>query len=233
MGEEPTKTGDDKGTKADPPAQPAPPAPDDNSGDKGGKDEPTSNFDPKILEDPALWQHPRIAELRQQAARAKELEKAQADAEEKALKDQKKFEELAEKRASELEQARKENEKLRIDTALTAKLATAKVVDADAALQLVDRSKLSIKEDGTVEGVDAAIESLQSERGYLFTNQGATPQAVGSPTNAGQGQGNSPAPGQKTFKRSQLTSEFMEAHRDEVYDAMQKGLIEDDGPPPS
>ncbi len=42
------------------------------------------------------------------------------------------------------------------------------LVDADVALQLLDRSKVSVSENGKVEGVKDALEALKTAKPYLF-----------------------------------------------------------------
>jgi hypothetical protein len=179
----------------------------------------------KVLENPNLWKTPRMVELREQAARAKKLEQDQATAADKALAEQNKFKELAEKRGTELETYQTKVKNLTIDQALTTKLSGAGVIDLDGALKLVDRSKIDVTDNG-VDGVEAAIEALKTDKPYLFNAQ-TTP--VGSPTNPTNGAPTG-APGK--FKSSQITPEFYATHEKEILEAYAKGLVEDDGPPP-
>lgn len=185
--------------------------------------------DPKVLENSNLWNHPRIKELRDGAAEAKRLKDAQAAADTKKLEDDKKWEELAGKHKTDLEAANGTITQLRQDQALTNVLVKAGVVDLDAALKLVDRSKLTADEaTGGITGADQAIEALKTERSYLFTQGGGQPN-LGSPTNNGQGGNNNPGNTQFKFKRSQLQDQkFYSEHRDEILAAHKAGLIEDD-----
>ena len=50
------------------------------------------------------------------------------------------------------------------------------LLDADAANTLMDKSKVIVKDDGTVEGVKEALETLKKEKPYLFN---AVPQKTG------------------------------------------------------
>ncbi len=47
------------------------------------------------------------------------------------------------------------------------------LVDADVALQLLDKSKVSVSEDGKVEGVKDAMEALKTAKPYLFGDKDA------------------------------------------------------------
>lgn len=185
--------------------------------------------DPKVLENSALWNHPRIKELRDGAAKAKQLEQAQNDAATKKLEDDKKWEELAGKHKGDLEGANKTITSLRQDQALTNELVKVGVKDLDAALKLIDRSKLTTDDaSGKVTGVDEAIAALKTDKDYLFT-QGGGATTVGASTNPGAPGTQTPGGTQFKFKRSQLADPtFYAANRKEIVEAMQKGLIEDD-----
>ena len=184
--------------------------------------------DPKILENPNFWKHDRLAELRDSKKKLSEYEKAQQTAAEKQLEEQKKFEELATTRQSKIDQLEKENRDLKVNTQLSTKLAGLGVVDMEAALALIDRTKIEVDADG-VKGLDDAVNALKESKTYLF--KAGTPTEIGNPTNPVNG---NPVPtGAMKFKRSQLTPEFMEKNRDAVYEAMNKGLIENDMPPVS
>lgn len=59
------------------------------------------------------------------------------------------------------------------------------LVDADAAYALMDRSGVKVKDDGSVEGVKAALEALLKAKPYL--KGAAKPGSVGVGTNPGAG----------------------------------------------
>lgn len=204
-----------------------------NGGDGGGSN---GNVDLKslsadqlqqVLENPNLWNLPRVKELREQAAEAKTLKDAQAQADEKALEDQKKFEELATKRGEEVTSLKTQLQNTRIDQALTNKLVPGGVVDLEAALKLIDRSKVQIDDNGNVSGIDEVIESLKTEKAYLFNKSGGSNDPnLGTPSNNNGGEGGG-APSK--FKRSQLKDpKFYADNREEILKAMRAGLIEDD-----
>lgn len=179
----------------------------------------------KVLENPNLWKQPRIQELVKSNQELKKLQDKQKQDEDKRLEENNEHKTLAEQRKAELEKANSTIQTMKIDQALTTKLVPEGVVDLEAALKLADRSKLEVKDDGTVTGVEEAIESLKTDKAYLFGKAGGP--TVGGPTNPGQ-QPSGPA----KFKRSQLTDPaFYKEHREEILAAQKAGLIEDDVSP--
>ena len=52
------------------------------------------------------------------------------------------------------------------------------LVDGDVALSLMDKSKVKVNDDGSVEGVKEALEALQKTKGYLFAEK-QTPKRTG------------------------------------------------------
>ena len=131
---------------------------------------------------------------------------------------------------SEVESLKKQLQDRDITSALTNKLVGKNVVDLDGALKLVDRTAITIDDNGTVSGVDEALKSLEESKAYLFNNQGQ-PTNVGSPNNPAGSQ--VPANGRYKFKESQITSTFYQKNKAEVDEAYRMGLIEPDGPPTS
>lgn len=229
------------------PGGPTPPVP---APDPGGSTQPQAapaapaaagdNFDPskltqdqlnKVLENQELWKNPRLAGLLDADKKLKQLEKDKETQTEQELTDQKKFTELAAKRAEDLAKANATIQTMRIDQALTNKLVKENVVDLDGALKLIDRANIKVDDNGTVEGADEALKSLKTDRAYLFTASDGkpTPQpSVGTPSNPA-----TPPAGSGTFKykESQLTPEFYKANKADIDEAGRLGLIEPDGPP--
>ena len=182
----------------------------------------------QVLENPKLWETPRLKELLGNSKELKAIKDRQSKAEEEKLKEDKKFEELVGKKDETISQLQTQVQTLRQDQALTNILVKEKVVDLDGALKLVDRSVIVINDDGKIEGIDKAIESLKTDKAYLFSNQSGSG-GVGTPSNAGnQNQSN----GTPKFKRSQFVgpegTKFYQANKEAVDEAMKKGLIEDD-----
>jgi len=180
----------------------------------------------KVLEHPDFFNIPRVKELRDKAAEADKLKTEQQKRDDQKLKDEKKWEELSQQKETENATLKEQIKNSNINQALTAVLVKESVVDLDGALKLVDKSKISVDDNGNVSGVQEALDALKTEKAYLFNGSGQ-PQ-VGNPSNP---PGSQPG-GPMKYKRSQLTQEFINANKDEVYKAMNAGLIEDDGPPP-
>lgn len=179
----------------------------------------------KVLENKELFNTPRIKELREKAAKADKLEKAQSDAETKNLEENKKFEELATKRADENKTLKEQLAIRDQNQALTNVLVKDGVVDLGAALKLIDRTALKSDEStGEITGVDEALKSLKTASPYLFKSGGNT--TVGSAGNIANGE---QAGGTAKFKRSQLRDPaFYKANEKAILEAHSKGLIEDD-----
>ena len=176
----------------------------------------------KVLENPNLFQLPRIKELLDASKELKTLKEQKAADDQKSLEEQGKFKELADQRATENSTLKEQIQNMTIDQALTTKLVPEGVVDIEAALKLADRSKIKVDEDGKVTGVEEVIESLKTGKAYLF-GKGSQP-TVGGPTNSG-----TPPSGPMKFKRSQLQDNaFYQANRKEILEAQRQGLIEDD-----
>ena len=60
------------------------------------------------------------------------------------------------------------NDKI-IAAEVRAKGAALGLIDSEIALQIMDKNKIKIGDDGNVEGVDEALESLQNTKPFLFT----------------------------------------------------------------
>jgi len=178
----------------------------------------------EVLENPNLWNNPRIKELRESQAQLKKLQDEAKAKEDQSLEENKKFEELAKKRAEENQELQTRLEKLSVDNALSVQLQKEGVTDLEAALVLADRSSIKVDKNGKIEGVADVVKNLKEGKQYLFTgtNGGTT---VGSATN-NNGANNT---GAQKFKRSQLRdAEFYKANREEILKAQAAGLIEND-----
>lgn len=214
-----TPAADEKGGgEGTDPKQNATPVTPDGKDAKGGE----NTFDERVFEDPRLWTHPRFKALNERAKKADALEKAQAEAEEKRLEDAKKYEELATKRAQERDEIKSKYTSQLQDNRIITEANKIGVVDIDTVLRLVDRNSITINDDGSVSGVEQAIQSLLTDKPFLKGTGKAAP--IGSPSTPGA-DANSEI---KTFKLSQLTPEFYRAHEKEIDAAQLAGKIEDD-----
>ncbi len=184
----------------------------------------------KVLENPELFKMPRIAEAIEAQKQLKKLQAQQDQQTNESLAEQKKWQELAQKHETENASLKQTIQDNAVNQALTTKLYGVNVVDLDGALKLIDKSKVSVDDNGQIVGVDEAIESLKTDKAYLFNN---TNQSGGSNAGSPAG-GTQQAPtssGQFKFKESQLTPEFYNKHKEEIHEAQRNGQIEADGPP--
>lgn len=180
-------------------------------------------FDESVFEDPRLWTHPRFKSLNERAKKAEELERKNKEAEEQRLAEAKKFEELANVRAQERDEFKNKFTQSLQDNRIIQESAKVGVVDIEAVLKLIDRSNISIDDQGNVLGVNEAIQSLTSSKPYL----------VGKNSNIKIGSGTNPVADQNTnhpsFKLSQLQdANFYREHEKEIETAYKLGRIEDD-----
>lgn len=179
-------------------------------------------FDEKVFDDPRLWQHPRFKSLNDQAKKAKELEKAQKDAEEQRLVEQKKFEELAQTREKERDEIKTKFTQSIQDNRIITEASKIGVVDIETILKLIDRSTISVDDNGAVTGASEALQALLTAKPFL-KGKGATP--IGSGTNP-SADGDATA---KRFKLSQLQdSQFYRDNEKDILAAYKAGTIEDD-----
>lgn len=82
----------------------------------------------------------------------------------------------------------------RKDAAIQLALAQAKAKNAKAALALLDMDKLALQEDGSVKGLNEALEALKKSDAYLFEpdQKPAPPSGFNPPPPAGNEGGNTP-----------------------------------------
>jgi hypothetical protein len=196
-----------------------------------------ASFDPTALtpeqlnqvleKNPHIWKTDRLSELREKSKKFDQAQQKATEAETKALEEQGKFKELSEKQSATISELQTKLQTSTVNQAVTNKLAPLGVVDLEAALALIDRSKIEVAEDGSISGVDEAIEALKTGKAYLFNQGGGTTNpTVGTPSNPGNGSGTS---GPAKFKRSQLRDpKFYNENREAILKAQAAGEIEDD-----
>lgn len=176
----------------------------------------------KVLEDPRLWNQPRIKELREAQKLLKTQQTEAEKAEQERLKKQGEFQTLAEQNEKKALDWQNKYTTALTDNAIMAEASKKGVTDLDAAKKLLDRSKLTVDENGNVQGAAEAVEQLVKDKPYLVG--GAAQPTVGSPTNPANPGGN----GQ--FKLSQLQDPaFYQANQAAIQKAMATpGAIIDD-----
>lgn len=220
--------GDPNNGGGTPPANNTPPAPNNNGAADFNPESLSQEQINQVLEkNPHIWKAERLVGLRDKAKKFDDAQTAADAAEQKRLADEGKFKELSEKQAAENAKLQEQVKNSTINQALTNKLAPLGVVNLEDALKLVDRSKIEVSDDGTISGIDAAVEALKTDKAYLFSGQSGK-QNVGSATNSANNEGDGSYTG-PTFKRSQLRdAKFYQANRDDILKAQAAGKIEDD-----
>ena len=93
-----------------------------------------------------------------------------------------------------------------LNAALDLGITKAQGKNAKAIKALLDPSKLTLKDDGTVEGLDTALEALRKSDGYLFTVEETHPKGTGYEPGAGGG-----APGPETPEAKAVADAFSAA----------------------
>lgn len=136
----------------------------------------------KLYDDPRLYNHPRFKDLAEKAKLAKTLQAEKKAAEDAALKEKGEWEKIAKKREGELTQLQEKIKQSTVDSAIKDAAVKKGIQDLDAALKLIDKSKVIVNDDGTIVGVAEAVDALAKERSYLLTVNRST---IGSPTNPG------------------------------------------------
>jgi len=130
----------------------------------------------------ALKKANREAADHRKKAEAYEAEKKAA--EEKALADQGKFKELAEKREKELEGLKAQITQNTLRSAVLLEAAKAGIADPEDAVKLADLSKVKVEESG-VSGVTEAVAALIAAKPYLVKPTSSAPDAPPPPPKVG------------------------------------------------
>ena len=98
-----------------------------------------------------------------------ETRRLKADADEKkAMEDQGKFKELAEKAKGENETMRSTFTKKLADSALRLEAQAAGTIDVDAVVALANRTEIKVGDDFEVTGAKEAVEALKTSKAHLF-----------------------------------------------------------------
>ena len=115
-------------------------------------------------------------QVRDLEAKLAQFEKAQSQAEEERLAKQNEWQQLAEKRQTEIEALKtahaeqaKQIQQQRIKAAFISE-AAGKVVDIEAAYQLANLSSVEVDESGSINGVTEVVTALLEAKPYLVAN---------------------------------------------------------------
>lgn len=175
----------------------------------------------KVFDDERVWKHPRFKQLSDEAKEGRKLKIAQEEADKKRLEEQGEFKQL-------LEQERAKNKELALNAQIQAAAIKAGAVDIEAVTKLIDHGSIKVNEDGTVEGVDEAVNALLESKTYLKGDGSNSTPSVGSGGNPPTDANNQ---GKYKFKHSQIIDpKFYSEHEAEILEAMKSNQIENDLP---
>lgn len=179
----------------------------------------------KVLENPNFWKLDRIKQLSDRAKKVDDIEAEEAKKKEEELKKRGEFEKLLADKDAEVSQLKESIKSMRIDSAVREAAQKAGAADASVVGKLIDKSKLTIAEDGTVSGVDEAVTTLLTQSPFLKGKGGVNTPDIGNPSNPGANQQT-----QKAFKASELNDpKFYKEHEKEIAQALATpGMIIDD-----
>lgn len=193
----------------------------------------TDAFDPKklseedlakVFEDPRIWEHKRFKELNDSAKAGKKALEKLEQLEKDKLTEEGKFKELAEKEKLRADEAIKGLQESKVDSALQAEAIKQGARDLEAVLKLVDRSKVTVSEDGVITGADLTVKGLLESKPYLKDANAQTQTNIGSGTQPG-----TDSTGAKKFTHSQIQDpKFYEENKVAIQEAMRTGNIVDD-----
>ncbi|MBU1110802.1 phage scaffolding protein [Patescibacteria group bacterium] len=172
----------------------------------------------KVFEDERIWKHPRFKALNEKAKEGEKIAKEKSEADLKKLEEDKKFEEALKMEKEKNQKLESELKQSSLDSVIRASASKLGALNPETVLKLVDRSKIVVKDDGSVEGVEEALKGLAENDKYLFD----------STTLAN---GTNPANNNATpkFKQSQISNvAFYQEHETEILEAMKTGQIEQD-----
>jgi hypothetical protein len=194
----------------------------------------TQTFDPSKLGDKdweaitksdAFWdkafQHERFKSLNEKAKKADDYEAKKSVEEEKRLVEQKKFEELATKRGEEAATYKGKYETTLVNNKVIVECQKLGVIDPDAVMSLLDRSKVKVTNDA-ITGVEEAVKDLITAKPYLTTK--VVVPNIGGNTNPSNAATQPPR-----FKHSQIQDpKFFRENEKDIMNALRLGLVEDD-----
>ncbi len=164
----------------------------------------------------AIYGSGRFKQLNERAQKASELEKAQTDAEEAALKEKGEWQKVAETKDQQLTQM----QTAVVNAEIKAEASRLGAVNPAIIANAIDRTGVVFK-DGDVTGVSEAIEALKASDPYLFNNSNNQTTRIGTATNP-----NSNANGFK-FKMSQIRDpKFYQENKAAIKAAVATGQVD-------
>lgn len=141
----------------------------------------------KLYDDPRLYQHPKFKKLIEKAKSADTFEAERARMEEESLKKKGEFETLAQKKAEEAALWQTKYTETLTENSILSEAAKLGIqgTNVDAVKKLIDRSKISVDEDGAVQGITEALNEAIKAYPNLLTINRSTVGSGTNPTNHG------------------------------------------------
>lgn len=178
----------------------------------------------KVFSDPRTFTHPRFKALNEQAKEAERLKSEAEKAENAQLEKDKKFEELSQKKSAEADDWKSKFQTSQIDNKIAAEANKLGITDLEAATKLIDRTGISVDDNGAVSGVEEAVKALAESKAYLVDKSKGVP-TIGS-NNGNPADGNQPGTGStRQFKASEIADpKFYQEHSKEIDASMKAGV---------
>lgn len=180
----------------------------------------------KIFDDPRVFKHDRFKNLLERAKAGDAAIEARKKAEEQKLIETKKFEELAKLREQERDEFKNKYNSVLVDSQIrdgALKLGVSQA-NVNALLKLVDRSKVTLNDEGIASGIEEAVKATL-ELYPVFKGTGGTTTTLGGGTNPPGGRTGTV----KRFKLSQIQDpKFYRENEKDIQEAYKAGAIEDD-----
>jgi hypothetical protein len=205
----------------------------DAEADKAKKDTENSNNesnkDVTLSEEQwaAVFKHPRFKDLNERATKAeKEIEKfnsAKAEAEENKLKEEKKWQELAEKKESDYKSLT-EKFNLSIKTkSIIEEAIKLGIKDTDAATKLVDINSIQLDENGVATNAADVVKALAEAKPYLIT--GEPSKDIGANINPDKTEGQKTVWAMSDLREKMRDHDWTVKHKEEIDLAFKEGRV--------
>lgn len=184
----------------------------------------------KVLENPNFWKLDRIRQLTDRSKRIDEIEAEEAKKKEEEAKKRGEFEKVLAEKEAKINELTESIKSTKIETAIKDAAIKAGAADASVVAKLIDKSTITLGDDGKVTGVDEAVTTLLTQSPFLKGNGKTQPPDLGNPSNPGNTNQSI-----KQFKASELADPvFYKEHEKEISAAMATpGMIIDDLSPVS
>jgi hypothetical protein len=180
-----------------------------------------------------VFEHPRFKELNERATTAEKQLKEKLDAEaksqQKKLKEEGKYQELLEEKEKEIESIKSSLAETLLNNEVISIASKLKVLDTEAVVKLIDRSKLQIDKDGRYLNTEEVVKNLLSDKPYLVGEGNSTNSSVNIGANSNTTTGNQS--GDFVITKSELREKARDTkwyteHKDEITTWQKEGRID-------